>query len=112
MLAARPVGVPAIVVPPVAAPNVLAGVLEHDNDGSGAAVLAALAKLATAVAAQLVAGGLTIIGITGSSGKTSTKDLMAAVLAPLGRWWPRPDRSTTSWVTRGRCCARRGAPTT
>ncbi|CKQ88166.1 UDP-N-acetylmuramoylalanyl-D-glutamyl-2%2C 6-diaminopimelate-D-alanyl-D-alanyl ligase [Mycobacterium tuberculosis] len=77
-------GVPAIVVPPVAAPNVLAGVLEHDNDGSGAAVLAALAKLATAVAAQLVAGGLTIIGITGSSGKTSTKDLMAAVLAPLG----------------------------
>ncbi|AMC64404.1 UDP-N-acetylmuramoyl-tripeptide--D-alanyl-D-alanine ligase [Mycobacterium tuberculosis variant africanum] len=84
VLAARPVGVPAIVVPPVAAPNVLAGVLEHDNDGSGAAVLAALAKLATAVAAQLVAGGLTIIGITGSSGKTSTKDLMAAVLAPLG----------------------------
>ncbi|AMC51105.1 UDP-N-acetylmuramoyl-tripeptide--D-alanyl-D-alanine ligase [Mycobacterium tuberculosis variant bovis BCG] len=47
-------------------------------------MLAALAKLATAVAAQLVAGGLTIIGITGSSGKTSTKDLMAAVLAPLG----------------------------
>ncbi len=79
-----PFTVPAIVVPPVAAPNVLAGVLEHDNDGSGAAVLAALAKLATAVAAQLVAGGLTIIGITGSSGKTSTKDLMAAVLAPLG----------------------------
>lgn len=35
VLAARPVGVPAIVVPPVAAPNVLAGVLEHDNDGSG-----------------------------------------------------------------------------
>lgn len=88
VLAARPVGVPAIVVPPVAAPNVLAGVLEHDNDGSGAAVLAALAKLATAVAAQLVAGGLTIIGITGSSGKTSTKDLMAAVLAPLGGGGP------------------------
>ncbi|MGB8386263.1 UDP-N-acetylmuramoyl-tripeptide--D-alanyl-D-alanine ligase, partial [Mycobacterium sp.] len=53
-------------------------------DGSGAAVLAALAKLAKAVAAELVAGGLTIIGITGSSGKTSTKDLVAAVLAPLG----------------------------
>ena len=61
-----------------------AGVLEHDTDGSGAAVLAALAKLAAAVAAELVAGGLTIIGITGSSGKTSTKDLIAAVLAPLG----------------------------
>ncbi|MGA8546304.1 MAG: UDP-N-acetylmuramoyl-tripeptide--D-alanyl-D-alanine ligase, partial [Mycobacterium sp.] len=47
-------------------------------------VLAALAKLAAAVAAELVAGGLTIVGITGSSGKTSTKDLLAAVLEPLG----------------------------
>jgi len=86
VLAARPVGVPAIVVEPVArtAEGALAGVLEHDADGSGAAVLAALAKLAKAVAAELVAGGLTIIGITGSSGKTSTKDLVAAVLEPLG----------------------------
>ncbi len=91
VLAARPVGVPAIVVKPRgnddatdAGHSRLAGVLEHDADGSGAAVLAALARLATAVAAELVAGGLTIIGITGSSGKTSTKDLLAAVLAPLG----------------------------
>jgi UDP-N-acetylmuramoyl-tripeptide--D-alanyl-D-alanine ligase len=91
VLAARPVGVPAIVVPSQprrpGAPGELAGlagVLEHDADGSGAAVLAALAKLAKAVAAELVASGLTIIGITGSSGKTSTKDLVAAVLAPLG----------------------------
>jgi UDP-N-acetylmuramoyl-tripeptide--D-alanyl-D-alanine ligase len=89
VLAARPVGVPAILVSPVApqlwtAEGGLAGVLEHDADGSGAAVLAALAKLAKAVAAELVAGGLTIIGITGSSGKTSTKDLVAAVLNPLG----------------------------
>ena len=87
VLAARPVGVPAIVVAvrqPRAAEGGLAGVLEHDADGSGAAVLAALAKLAKAVAAELVAGGLTIVGITGSSGKTSTKDLVAAVLEPLG----------------------------
>jgi UDP-N-acetylmuramoyl-tripeptide--D-alanyl-D-alanine ligase len=87
VLAARPVGVPAIVVAPEAGWAVEkdpASVLEHDADGSGAAVLAALAKLAAAVAAELVAGGLTIIGVTGSSGKTSTKDLLAAVLAPLG----------------------------
>ena len=84
VLAARPVGVPAIVVPPAAATDAHAGVLEHDADGSGAAVLSALAALAAAVAARLVAGGLRIVGITGSSGKTSTKDLIAAVLRPLG----------------------------
>jgi UDP-N-acetylmuramoyl-tripeptide--D-alanyl-D-alanine ligase len=84
VLAARPVGVPAIVVPPAAASDAHAGVLEHDTDGSGAAVLSALAKLAAAVAAELVDCGLRIVGITGSSGKTSTKDLIAAVLRPLG----------------------------
>ncbi len=85
VLAARPVGVPAIVVPPVDSADTSSGALEHDDEhGSGAAVLAALAKLASAVAAELVAQGLRIIGVTGSSGKTSTKDLLAAVLAPLG----------------------------
>ncbi len=85
VLAARPVGVPAIVVDPTPQDSDrAAGVFEHDVDGSGAAVLAALGKLAAAVAAELVAGGLRIIGITGSSGKTSTKDLVAALLAPLG----------------------------
>jgi len=84
VLAARPVGVPAVVVPPAAASDAQSGVLEHDTDGSGAAVLAALAKLAGAVARELVSGGLTIVGVTGSSGKTSTKDLIAAVLQPLG----------------------------
>jgi UDP-N-acetylmuramoyl-tripeptide--D-alanyl-D-alanine ligase len=88
VLAARPVGVPAIIVERNvergAAHDPAASVLEHDTDGSGAAVLAALARLAAAVAAELVDGGLTIVGITGSSGKTSTKDLLAAVLTPLG----------------------------
>jgi UDP-N-acetylmuramoyl-tripeptide--D-alanyl-D-alanine ligase len=84
VLAARPVGVPAIVVEPDSSGDPAASVLEYDNDGSGAAVLAALARLAAAVAAELVEGGLTIVGVTGSSGKTSTKDLLAAVLAPLG----------------------------
>ena len=88
VLAARPVGVPAILVEPLEprarTDGGLAGVLEHDTDGSGAAVLAALADLAKAVAEELVASGLTIVGITGSSGKTSTKDLVKAVLEPLG----------------------------
>ena len=84
VLAARPVGVPAVVVPPAAAADAGAGVLEHDADGSGAAVLAAVATLAAAVAADLAARGLRIVGLTGSSGKTSTKDLIAAVLRPLG----------------------------
>ncbi|WP_431950139.1 UDP-N-acetylmuramoyl-tripeptide--D-alanyl-D-alanine ligase [Nocardia lijiangensis] len=86
VLAARPVGVPAIVVTPspgtVPATSVA---LIHDSDGSGAAVLAALAALACASVERLTAeGSLTVVGVTGSSGKTSTKDLLAAVLAPLG----------------------------
>ncbi|RDI49859.1 UDP-N-acetylmuramoyl-tripeptide--D-alanyl-D-alanine ligase [Nocardia mexicana] len=85
VLAARPVGVPAIVVAPLQAPPSRAMALAHDRDGSGAAVLAALSKLARANIDRLVAaGGLTVVGVTGSSGKTSTKDLLASVLAPLG----------------------------
>lgn len=85
VLAARPVGVAAIVVKPVVGQvDSSSGALAHDTDGAGAAVLAALGRLARAVADELVAKGLRIIGVTGSSGKTSTKDLLAAVLAPLG----------------------------
>ena len=46
--------------------------------------LAGLADLATAVVAEARTRGLVTIGITGSSGKTSTKDLLAQVLAVAG----------------------------
>lgn len=84
VLAARPVGVPAIVVDPLGSTESNAMALEHDTDGSGAAVLAALGALAHTVTTELAAGGLTVVGVTGSSGKTSTKDLLAQVLTPLG----------------------------
>ncbi|MGX1774606.1 UDP-N-acetylmuramoyl-tripeptide--D-alanyl-D-alanine ligase [Nocardia brasiliensis] len=86
VLAARPVGVPAIVVAPNPGSVPSSSVaLSGDSDGSGAAVLAALADLARASVQRLTAAGsLTVIGVTGSSGKTSTKDLLAAVLVPLG----------------------------
>jgi UDP-N-acetylmuramoyl-tripeptide--D-alanyl-D-alanine ligase len=60
-LAARPVGIPALVVPDVQA---------------------ALGKLAKAVIDR--AAGLTVIGITGSVGKTTTKDLAAQLIETLG----------------------------
>ncbi|MFH8343342.1 UDP-N-acetylmuramoyl-tripeptide--D-alanyl-D-alanine ligase [Streptomyces sp. NPDC018045] len=60
VLAARPVGVPAIVV----------------DD-----VVAALGALARAVVGRLGAG---VVGLTGSAGKTSTKDLIGQLLGRLG----------------------------
>ncbi|CAA9262713.1 MAG: UDP-N-acetylmuramoyl-tripeptide--D-alanyl-D-alanine ligase [uncultured Corynebacteriales bacterium] len=61
VLAARPVGVPAVLVPDV-------------RDALGALAAAVLARLP----------GLAVVGVTGSSGKTSTKDLLAQLLAELG----------------------------
>jgi UDP-N-acetylmuramoyl-tripeptide--D-alanyl-D-alanine ligase len=46
--------------------------------------VAALGRLAAAVHARLAGGPLTTLGITGSSGKTSTKDLLGQVLAAAG----------------------------
>ncbi|WP_042367136.1 UDP-N-acetylmuramoyl-tripeptide--D-alanyl-D-alanine ligase [Streptacidiphilus neutrinimicus] len=61
VLASRPVGVPAVVV---------------------ADVLEAMAKLAHAVTARLT--DTTVVALTGSTGKTSTKDLIAQVLGAKG----------------------------
>ena len=74
-----------IVVPPVDHRETNAMALAADSGGAGAAVLAALGALARASVDRLVADhGLVVVGITGSSGKTSTKDLVGAVLAAAG----------------------------
>ncbi|MBP3947357.1 UDP-N-acetylmuramoyl-tripeptide--D-alanyl-D-alanine ligase [Corynebacterium sp. Marseille-P3884] len=86
VLVAREVGVPAVILPPVEQ-------IEGDNsdlaagdpDGSARAVVAGMAKLAGHVARTLVdKHGLRITGVTGSAGKTSTKDLIANVLGHGG----------------------------
>ena len=52
------------------------------------------------------AAARTVIGVTGSSGKTSTKDMLAPVLlAQPGRRSRRPARSTTNSATPTPCCA-------
>lgn len=55
---------------------------------AGAAIVqvddALLALQAVARADRLARSDLRVVGVTGSTGKTSTKDLLAAVLAPLG----------------------------
>lgn len=74
-----------IVVPSVDRRQTNAMALAADTDGSGAAVLAALGALARASVDRLVADhGLVVVGVTGSSGKTSTKDLIGAVLSAAG----------------------------
>lgn len=84
VLAARPVGVPAVIVPPVTEVNHQSYATEHDTDGSMAAVLAGMAKLARYVVGKLSANGLTVIGVTGSAGKTSTKDMLNSILSTVG----------------------------
>ncbi|MGH3431445.1 MAG: UDP-N-acetylmuramoyl-tripeptide--D-alanyl-D-alanine ligase, partial [Thermocrispum sp.] len=47
-------------------------------------VLYALGALARHVVLDLSAHGLVVVGVTGSSGKTSTKDMIAQLLEPMG----------------------------
>ncbi|MEV6241785.1 UDP-N-acetylmuramoyl-tripeptide--D-alanyl-D-alanine ligase [Lentzea sp. NPDC051838] len=82
VLAGREVDGPAVIAPPVETKHANAYVLAGDKNGEGAAVLEALAKLARYVTDQLK--DLTVVGVTGSAGKTSTKDLIAQVLRPAG----------------------------
>lgn len=82
VLAAREVDAPAVIVPPASDAHTRSVALVGDTDGSGAAVLAGLAQLARAVVDRLPT--MTVVGVTGSSGKTSTKDLISQVLEPLG----------------------------
>ncbi|MGH3858306.1 UDP-N-acetylmuramoyl-tripeptide--D-alanyl-D-alanine ligase [Actinokineospora sp.] len=82
VLAARPVDAPAVIVPAATDAHTKSVALVGDTDGSGAAVLAGLGALARAVVDRL--DGVTVIGVTGSSGKTSTKDLIAQLLEPMG----------------------------
>jgi UDP-N-acetylmuramoyl-tripeptide--D-alanyl-D-alanine ligase len=84
VLAARELPVPSVIVPPVEFHPSRAHALAGDVDGSGAAVLAALGVLARHVVDRLTGQGLVVVGVTGSAGKTSTKDLIGGLLRRLG----------------------------
>lgn len=80
-LAARPVGAAACVVEPLGPQDSNADAFAHDPDGSGAAVLEALGKLARETVDRLgESGNFDVVGVTGSAGKTSVKDMIATVL--------------------------------
>ena len=85
-LTTKEVGSPAVIVeklPPREGDN--SDLAANDPDGSAAGVVDGMSKLAAAVARELSGEhGLTIVGVTGSAGKTSTKDLIAAVLSRAG----------------------------
>ena len=75
-------------VPAAAAAGAVAALTTRPDPALPTVVVAdpvqALGRLAAAVHRRLVEGGLVTVGITGSSGKTSTKDLLGQVLAAAG----------------------------
>lgn len=94
MLGAHPTGVPAVIVPKVdaaaAAESGAANAEAFANDPTGEvrAVITGLSNLARANTDALTATNrkhpLTVIGVTGSAGKTSTKDFIATVVGQVG----------------------------
>jgi len=74
------------------ASGAVASVVEHTVDDAGAHAqivvensVLALAKLASAVLAKVrEAGNIKVIGVTGSNGKTTTKNLLRAILSQVG----------------------------
>lgn len=85
-LVSRGVDAPALLAAPVEISEEAANAsaFENDADGQGAAVIAAIDKLARFNTDQLVSDGMTVVGVTGSAGKTSTKDLMREVFSSVG----------------------------
>ncbi|AKK03525.1 UDP-N-acetylmuramoyl-tripeptide--D-alanyl-D-alanine ligase [Corynebacterium epidermidicanis] len=85
-LVARSVGQPAVLVPPATPTEAQAQTyaFAHDATGATAAVLQAMSKLARYVVDKCTAAGLKVVGVTGSAGKTSTKDLLATTLRVAG----------------------------
>jgi UDP-N-acetylmuramoyl-tripeptide--D-alanyl-D-alanine ligase len=75
-------------LPAAAAAGAVGAITTRASDGLPCVVVddpvEALGRLAAGVHARLVAGGLLTLAITGSSGKTSTKDLLGQVLAAAG----------------------------
>jgi UDP-N-acetylmuramoyl-tripeptide--D-alanyl-D-alanine ligase len=75
-------------LPAAAAAGAVAAITTRATDVLPAIVVddpvAALGRLAAGVHLRLVAGGLQTLAITGSSGKTSTKDLLGQVLGAAG----------------------------
>lgn len=91
LLLGRPIGVPGVLCPLVERtegdlePQRNASYLDNDPLGIGEAVITAVARLARYNTDVLVnEHGLTVVGVTGSAGKTSTKDLMGAVFSRAG----------------------------
>lgn len=85
-LVSRPIAqapLPTIVVPPHEM-DTHSYAAAHDTDGSVGAMLHALGNLARYVVTQLQQDGLQVIGLTGSAGKTSTKDMLATICGAAG----------------------------